>query len=261
MAAGLRRLGLALPPAWQEWAFRGPLRRWVDRLESGNRLGGIDWTHTVAFSEEVNTLPGIWLNVHGREPAGTVPTGEVERQRSELIAALAGWCHPETGAPLLRRAWRREELYDGPWVHLAPDIVLEPALDRGYSVTFLGSRGQPGPALRRLEPHERLGAKGGSMNGSHRPEGVLILSGAGVQVTGKLESARLADITPTILALLGLPRPASLDGRVLQEAFQAGSLPPEVAPATELPRAPAAPYTAEEEAAVEERLRELGYRE
>jgi predicted AlkP superfamily phosphohydrolase/phosphomutase len=260
-AAGLRRLGLCLPAAWQEWAFRGPLRGWVDRIESHNRLDGIDWAHTAAFSEEVNTLPGIWLNVRGREPAGTVAPEQYERWRAELITALGGWRHPETGAPLLVQAWRREDLYQGPWVHLAPDIVLEPALDRGYSVTFLSSGGQPGPALRRLMPQERLGAKGGSMNGSHRPTGILLLAGAGVLPGVHLRGAALADIAPTTLAALGLPLPPGLDGHVLQDAFLPGSLCEQAGPATKTTSPPAQPYSPEEEAAVLERLRGLGYRE
>jgi predicted AlkP superfamily phosphohydrolase/phosphomutase len=261
LAAGLRRMGLCLPERLQEWAFRGPLRGLVDRVESQNRLGGIDWEHTAAFSEEVNTLPGLWLNVQGREPAGIVGNEEYDRLRSEIVAALQKWPHPETGEPLLKRAWRREDLYHGPWVHLAPDIVLEPALDRGYSSTFLGSSAREGPAVRRLAPEERLGAKGGSMNGSHRPAGILILSGAGIQAGTQLEGTTLADIVPTTLAVLGLPQPAGGDGRVLREAFRTGFLHIEAGPADGPALPPATPYTSAEEKAVEERLRGLGYRE
>ncbi len=259
-AGRLRRLGLLLPERLQEWAFRGPLRGLVARVESQNRLGGIDWPRAQAFSEEVNTLPSIWLNVQGREPAGTVPPGEpYERLRGEICAALEAWPHPATGAPLVQHAWKREELYRGPWVHLAPDIIIEPALDRGYSVTFLGSGGRDGPAVRQLSPAERIGAKGGSMNGSHRPQGILILAGNGVRA-GRLERAALADIAPTILAVLGLPLPPDLDGQVLRQAFRPGFLleaPGE--PAGEA--GPAQPYSPEEESRVQEQLRGLGYRE
>ncbi len=261
LAAGLRRLGLLLPAPLQERAFRGLLRRWVDRVESQRRLGGIDWGRTAAFSEEANTLPGIWLNVRGREPAGTVAAEAYEARRGELCAALAEWRHPQTGAPLLARAWRREELYQGPWGHLAPDIVLEPALDRGYSVTFLSSGGRPGPALRRLSPAERLGAKGGSMNGSHRATGILLLQGAGVRPGVRLGGGALADITPTVLAVLGLPLPPELDGRVLHEAFQPGFLHEQPIAATAAASPPPQPYSPEEEAAVLEHLRRLGYRD
>jgi predicted AlkP superfamily phosphohydrolase/phosphomutase len=261
LPAGLRRVGLRLPQRWQEWAFRGPLRGLVYRLESQNRFGGVDWSHTAAFSEEVNTLPAIWLNVRGREPRGTVDPAEYERLREEIIAALEDWHHPETGAPLLRRAWKREALYQGPWVQLAPDIILEPALDGGYSVTFLGSSGQAGPAVRRLAPEEHLGAKGGSMNGSHRPEGILVLAGAGVRPGTCLVGATLADVAPTAMAVLGIDLPSDLDGRVLREAFQPAFLSEHQTRATAGDPVTPQPYTPGEEALVHDRLRGLGYRE
>ncbi len=261
LAATVRRLGLKLPAGWQEWAFRGPLLPWVHRLESRARLGGIDWQRTAAFSEEVNTLPGIWLNVREREPAGTVAPEAYERLRGELCTALETWRHPGSGEPLLRRAWRREDLYHGPHVHLAPDIVLEPALDRGYSVTFLSGGGRPGPALAQLEPSAHLGAKGGSMNGSHRPTGILLLAGEGVRRGTRLEQASLADIAPTVLAVLEGAVPAGLDGRVLREAFLPGAIHERAgAGRAQVPVAPQ-DYRPEEEEVIRRRLRDLGYQE
>jgi predicted AlkP superfamily phosphohydrolase/phosphomutase len=255
----MKRLGLALPAPFQEWAFRGPLRRLVDQLESNARLGGIDWANTCAFSEEVNTFPGIWLNVRGREPLGTVKAGaEYEHLRDEILDRLVRWQEPETGQPVIARAWRRKELYHGPATENAPDIVLEPALDRGYAYTCLTSRGQPGPAIRLLAPSERLGAKGGSMNGSHRPEGVLILAGAGVQPGARLAGAQIADVAPTLLHLLDVPLPTNLDGRVLAEALVPDGEIQISRAAADTDPAPS-PYTADQTAAVGRRLRGLGY--
>jgi predicted AlkP superfamily phosphohydrolase/phosphomutase len=259
-AGSLRRLGLRLPAAWQEWAFRGPFRHWVHRLESQNRLGGIDWSRTAAFSEEVNTLPGIWLNLKEREPAGTVEPQEYEILRAEICKALEDWQHPETGKPVIKRAWNRENLYAGPWVHLAPDIILEPALDRGYSYTFLSSGSQAVSPLRRLNDAERLGAKGGSMNGSHRPTGILIMSGAGIQQGLQITNANLADVAPTVLATLGLGLPPHLDGQVLRSAFQEGYL-EEQPPLEERTPPPPEAYEEAEAAIIHERLRGLGYRD
>lgn len=256
--AGLKRLGLALPVPLQEWAFRGPLRPLVDRLESSARLGGVDWAHTRAFSEEVNTFPGLWLNVQGREPSGVVEPDEYEPLRDQIAARLLDWRNPETGQPAIARAWRREELYHGPAVEFAPDLVLEPALDRGYSYTFLSSGGRPGEPLRKLSPSERLGAKGGSMNGSHRPDGLFILAGAGARPGVRLEGAQITDVAPTLLHLLGAPLPGDLDGRVLVEALAArdeAQFESNLAAAAPSPQ----PYTAAEAAAVSRRLQNLGY--
>jgi predicted AlkP superfamily phosphohydrolase/phosphomutase len=259
-AAQVKRLGLALPTSLQEWAFRGPLRRLVGRLESGARLGGIDWAGTRAFSEEVNTFPAIWLNVQGREPLGSVvPGGDYEELRDEILARLAAWLDPATSERVIARAWRREELYHGPAVEEAPDIVLEPALDRGYSYTVLSSHGRPGEALRTLAPAERLGAKGGSMNGSHRPDGVLILAGGGVRPAGQLSRAEIVDVAPTLLHLLDVPLPANLDGRVQAKALVPGG---EVLPARTVADddTTPGPYSAEQASLVSRRLRGLGYR-
>jgi predicted AlkP superfamily phosphohydrolase/phosphomutase len=257
----MKRLGLALPARLQEWVFRGPLRRLADRLESGARLGGVDWAGTRAFSEEANTLPALWLNVRGREPMGTVGPGEpYEALRSEIVGRLAELCHPETGDRVLARTWHREELYRGPAVDLAPDIVLEPALDRGYAYTFLPSGGRPGDALRKLTVDERLGAKGGSMNGSHRPEGVLIMSGPNVGCSLQLDGAQIVDVAPTLLHLLEVEAPADLDGRSLvigppsRGSERRGPVPSR-------PDVERRHYSAEESAVVRSRLRGLGYHE
>ena len=52
------------------------------------------------------------------------------------------------------------------------------------------------------------------------PPGVLILSGPGIAGGGvELSRAQVLDITPTLLALLGLPVADDMPGRPLVEAF------------------------------------------
>jgi predicted AlkP superfamily phosphohydrolase/phosphomutase len=255
IAGRLKRVGFALPVPLQEWAFRGPLGRFVGRLETRARLGCIDWTHSRAFSEEVNTFPGIWLNVRDREPQGIVGPGvECERLVGRIVARLLDWRNPQTGEPIIARAWRREELYHGPAVQAAPDIVLEPALDRGYAYTFLSSGGRPGLPIHKLAPSEHLGAKGGSMNGSHRSDGVCILAGADVLPGAPLDGARIVDIAPTLLHLLGVPLPNYLDGHVLA-AVQGSGERVQIDPVVSLPE----PYSEAESTVVAQRLQGLGY--
>ncbi|MBL8058238.1 MAG: hypothetical protein JNK29_16155 [Anaerolineales bacterium] len=98
------------------------------------------------------------------------------------------------------------------------------------------------------------------MNGSHRPDGVLIMAGPGVRGGGALGDAHLRDVAPTVLALLGEPAPADLDGRVLAEALQRGPGAPAAAAAAWAPELEQA-YSPAETARVAERLRGLGYLE
>jgi predicted AlkP superfamily phosphohydrolase/phosphomutase len=261
--AWLKSLGLALPAAFQEWVFRGPLHGLADRLETNARLGGLDWAGTRAFSEETNTFPSIWINVRGREPGGVVePGAEYEQVRDQLLAHLLEWPNPESGEPVIARAWRREELFRGSALEDAPDVVLEPALDQGYAYTLLPTPGyHPHLAepVSRLAPHERWGAKGGSMNGSHRPDGILILHGAGVRRGAVLKKeTHVMDVAPSLLHRLDAPLPAYLDGRVLDEAFPGNASVPTTSPGTDDGFEPR-PYSVAQAETVARKLRGLGY--
>lgn len=59
----------------------------------------------------------------------------------------------------------------------------------------------------------------GGISGDHHPDGILIAAGAGIRRGHQLASASVLDITPTLLALLGLPVGRDMDGRVLEELF------------------------------------------
>ncbi|MEX0777947.1 MAG: alkaline phosphatase family protein [Phycisphaeraceae bacterium] len=54
----------------------------------------------------------------------------------------------------------------------------------------------------------------------HRPYGIIAMRGPGIRQGQTLYGASVLDITPTILALLGLPVGADMDGRVLRQAFE-----------------------------------------
>ena len=223
-----------LPPRAREAIFRR-LAPAAARLESSARFGGIDWSRSSAFSEEANTQPGVWINLAGREAAGRVAAADYERAREDVIAALLDWKLPG-GGPVVARAHRREEVYAGPHVDRAPDVVVELALDSGYGLSLVPTpRGVVAPALRWLETHELAGGRGRGMNGTHRPEGVWIEHGTGVPAFpgGR---AHLVDAAPAILRAMGLAHGATPAG-----------------PAT------ARSYTPAEEAIVAERLRRLGY--
>src|SRR5439155_133938 len=69
-AAALR----ALPPRLQgSLVRRAPAA--AGRLEGLQRFAGIDWQRTIAYSEELDYHPSVWLNLRGREPEGAVAPG------------------------------------------------------------------------------------------------------------------------------------------------------------------------------------------
>ncbi|HVU28441.1 MAG TPA: alkaline phosphatase family protein [Verrucomicrobiae bacterium] len=56
--------------------------------------------------------------------------------------------------------------------------------------------------------------------GCHRPFGIVCLKGPDLKKNGRLYGASVLDVTPTILALLGLPIGGDMDGRPWLEAFE-----------------------------------------
>jgi arylsulfatase A-like enzyme len=94
-------------------------------------------------------------------------------------------------------------------------------------------------------------------------EGVFGIAGPGVKPSSD-NAASVYDVTPTALYLAGLKCPET-DGRVLAELLPAELLEerPVTVESMDLPLAgagaEASPYSPEDEAAIEESLRNLGY--
>jgi predicted AlkP superfamily phosphohydrolase/phosphomutase len=256
-----------LPPRARALAFRAAGSVLPGWLESRSRFAELDFRATQAFSEELNYFPSVWLNVRGREPLGTIDARDVPRARARVREALLALRDPWDGTPVVRAVHAREDLYAGPLVDRAPDLVLELALPGGYSYNVLPSASAPPRALlggtgafRRLRPSEYLGRKGRSLPGSHRSHGVFFA--AGPSVRPRVDCApRMADATATLLARLGVALPAGAAGRVLGEILRDGA----AGPSREAVSLPVVSVEsplragAGDEARVEARLRALGY--
>ena len=62
-------------------------------------------------------------------------------------------------------------------------------------------------------------------SGCHDPKGMMMLIGPGVRRGGQIAECNNLDIAPTLLAMLGLPAPAEMTGRVVEEAFERATAP------------------------------------
>ena len=243
----------AVPESLQAACFRLGDGALASRLESGVRFGGIEWSGTRAFSEELNYFPAIWLNVQGRDRCGTVPVRDYGALCETLRAALLDWRDPASGERVVAQVWHRDELYSGPCVAMAPDLVLELATPGGYSYVGVPSYGADGPAVEGLDPAV-LGGKLAGMSGSHRPDGLFMLCGAPVQ-PGRVDGAQIADMAPTVMALCDVAAPADWDGRMLDALGR-----PRLTPAAPADWSQAeSDYGAAETADLQRRLELLGY--
>jgi predicted AlkP superfamily phosphohydrolase/phosphomutase len=250
-----------LPPALREALFRGASAVLPGLLESQARFGAIDFDRTRAFSDELNYFPAVHFNLRGREPRGTVPMTELGSLRAQVERALYALRDPWTQQPVVRRVWAREELFSGPFVARAPDLLLELHLDAGYSYNLMPTTGAPGDApFRRLDASEYLGRKGRSLQGSHRDRGLFVAAGPQVCAAGEVQLG-MTDASALVLARLGLDAPRPAPAAVLESLLHAAHTRGPSAPFTSTasgPRRRAARAT-HDDARVESRLRSLGY--
>jgi len=104
----------------------------------------------------------------------------------------------------LSKVAKREEIYHGPYVRRAPDILIFPKYDLGYTLSN-----------QHTYTDFRLIMKGRFYD--HHPEGLFIAFGDSIVCTANNIVVSHYDIVPTILYSMGLPLPHMTDGRVIRE--------------------------------------------
>ena len=211
----------------------------------------VDWSGSRAYSFGRH-LGSIYINLKGREPQGIVePGAEYEAVRDEIERMANDFRDPRTGRKLIGEVLRREEIYSGPYLDRAPDLILRPKepSDIFFGLADFGHRDTVSPVYR--------------YSGMHRDYGMLILNGPGVRRGGAIEGASIQDISPTVLHTMGLPVPGDMDGQVLGNAFEdeyMDSFPVEIgAPSISTESATGSGYSEEGEKEIMERLEGLGY--
>lgn len=255
LPAALKRAALSrLSPRLRDRLFRAASARLPSWLESQARFGAIDMAHTQVFSDELNYFPALYLNLRGREPRGTVDPADAPTLIAALREALLSLRDPETQRPLIAAVTEREQLFEGPQLGRAPDLLLTLRLDRGYSYNLMPSAvGAPSdaPCVERLAPADYLGKKGRSLPGSHRPHGLMIAAGPLIRGRGQID----IDIEATsalVLARAGAAPPAGARGPIPPGVIDSAD--PLPLPELGLPRARQGNV-----ALLEARLRALGY--
>jgi predicted AlkP superfamily phosphohydrolase/phosphomutase len=225
----------------------GPVERLVQIVFLSRRH--VDWPRTRAYAQ--GNFGQIFLNLKGRQPHGCVAPEDARAVLDDLKAGLLAIPHPETGAPLVERVYERDELYQGPCAHLAPDLTV-----------VLGDWRYRTIGLHDFTTNRFISPAFGP-TGDHRMEGILVAAGPPFRAGAVPAQATLLDIAPTLLHLLGVPIPGDMDGRVLTElldpAFTAVQPEHEPVPAAVAPSAIPQAYTEEEDAAIQQRLSDLGY--
>ncbi|MBS3787313.1 alkaline phosphatase family protein [Candidatus Bipolaricaulota bacterium] len=201
----------------------------------------VDWRRTMAYSR--SHIGHIRLNLEDREKSGPIKGDDYGGIREEIMEKLSKIRVPETEEKLAEWVKPKEELYSGPYLDGAPDILfnsLEGASCYGSvvgygAIMFFNSS----VFSKKLHP------------GHHRRDGILMAYGKGVESEDR--DASIMDLAPTILNLGSYKIPRQLDGEVI------GEISPEDPEFYEPKDFYKEPATTEDNEEITERMEDLGY--
>jgi predicted AlkP superfamily phosphohydrolase/phosphomutase len=209
----------------------------------------IDYHKTICYCSD-SYEQGLYFNKDGNQALNkkSFYRNEIESLKKKLMELR----DPLSGEYFVDEVKHRSEVYWGPFVKQAPDLLLK-MKNYGYLLN------RAIPFRENLLLHEVNGP-----DGCHREEGIFAAYGNDIISTSNFD-ASIMDVTPTVLYNMGFRIPENLDGRVLQDIFSRefrsvtdlifdkdGSM-------TSTRNMKNSGYSHAEEAEIRKRLSELGY--
>lgn len=168
---------------------------------AGPYFKGVDWSRTRAYTLG---LAGMYLNLKGREAEGIVaPGAEAEALKAELAAKLTGLRDPDTGEVAIQRVYATNQIYRGPYLEEAPDLIV--GYSNGYRISWDAAQGKVTGKV--FEDNAK------AWSGDHCVDPVLVPGVLFSNLKIEADDPGIEDMAPTALALFGLPKPAYMEGK------------------------------------------------
>jgi predicted AlkP superfamily phosphohydrolase/phosphomutase len=174
-----------------------------ERIGQGALFDDVAWRRTRAYALGLN---GLYLNVMHRESKGIVRRGaEYDSLLSEIEARLLALRDPETGLDIVSRVYRPRDVYHGPEVAHAPDLIV--GYNRGYRSSDESALG----TLSREWLTPNLDRWSGDHCIDHEEVPGVLMANRPMDVP----DPSLIDLPVTILGLYGIEKPSAMRGRAL----------------------------------------------
>ncbi len=183
------------------WLKENGYHKLINPWKPGNAgFDNTDWARSKAYALGINSL---YINQKGREAEGIVSSGaEMDNLVHEIARKLEEFTDPETGEKPVLKAYLSKEIYQGPYVNKAPDLII--GYNRGYRASWATPLG--GIPENILEDNKQ------KWSGDHCMDPEVI---PGIIFTNKKiisEAPALFDLTATILQLFGIEKPKDMIG-------------------------------------------------
>jgi predicted AlkP superfamily phosphohydrolase/phosphomutase len=175
------------------------------RQEEGELFQNTDWSRTKAYGIGLN---GLYINQRGREAEGIVNSGsDSENLIREIAGKLEQTVDPKTGERPILRAFVAKDVYRGPHLEQAPDIIL--GFNEGYRISWSSPLGR--------FPKEVLEDNTEKWSGDHMGAPEILPGIVAANRAIKADSPALYDLTATILSVFGIPKPTEMIGEAVFE--------------------------------------------
>ena len=165
-------------------------------------LQDYDWPRSKAYAIGLSSL---YLNIRGREAAGTVPPDEVDALIEEIKEKLLAVTDPETGDAVFSNIYTRHD-YSGAAIADAPDISF------GYAEAYQSSKG----TVRGTAPVELFEDNDDKWSGEHAASDKARLPG--ILFSNRpltKDTPDIRDLGITALTYLGADVPGDFEGGTL----------------------------------------------
>ena len=176
-----------------------------NKLYDSSYYDYVDWSKTKAYAMGLN---GIYLNLYGRDTYGSVMPREATKIKKEIIEKLEDVRDPKTGKRMVIKAYDSHEIYSGPFLDIAPDIIVGYA--SGYRISDEAVLGK--------FPKEVVGDRIDKWSADHCMDWTIV---PGTLITNKEVGApkpAIWDLAPSIINSFGLDVPAEMDGKPVFKA-------------------------------------------
>jgi predicted AlkP superfamily phosphohydrolase/phosphomutase len=193
---GVRSIATRVAPRW----LLNYIPSDLGEVKREGKTANVDWDESEALASGQGP---IYVTLDDDHPRYDVV-------RDELISELEALTAPN-GSPIADAVHRGENVYDGPFLDDAPDLVIE----QGPNVHIVGNVGRDEVFTTPGEDDWRA---------ENKRNGLFVATGPSF-TTGEINEISILDLAPTLLHLRGQAVPMDMDGTVRTEVFAAGSDP------------------------------------
>lgn len=184
----------------------GYLKKYIPANEEetmGFDPSGINWEKTEAFAPLANM---VFLN--DDRFGEVIPSDEAEGKRREIASSLNSVQHPDgdRDEALITELRSKEELFEGPYIRSAPDLVFIADEMEVNTPTALGDN---------VFTPEQFG--------EHHPIATLVTMGPAFSETSEeCDRVDITDVFPLACAVLGVSAPRDIDGELPEDRVEDG---------------------------------------